>query len=142
MGHARAGDRLAHNLAQLACKFTCPSSSRLQQLASRRPPGARAHEHSSSWGCNHCVHCQRAAASGKRLVARLVLPGRLMAPLVIAVVGYTGGVGTCLLAAMERVGIKPFALVRSSTMQCGDGAAEPVDFVALGKRRIAAASEI
>lgn len=65
-----------------------------------------------------------------------------MAPLVIAVVGYTGGVGTCLLAAMERVGIKPFALVRSSTMQCGDGAAEPVDFVALGKRLIAAASEI
>lgn len=62
-------------------------------------------------------------------------------PMVIAVVGYTGGVGTCLLAAMERAGIKPFALVRSSTMQCGDGAAEPVDFVALGKQIVAEAGE-
>ncbi len=62
-------------------------------------------------------------------------------PLVVAVVGYTGGVGTCLLAAMERAGVKPFALVRSSTMQCGDGAAQPVDFGALGKQLIAAAGE-
>ena len=35
---------------------------------------------------------------------------------VVAILGYTGGVGTCLVAAMERIRLQPFALVRSSTM--------------------------
>lgn len=65
-----------------------------------------------------------------------------MPPLVVAVVGYTGGVGTCLLAAMERAGLKPWALVRSTTMQCGGAEAEPVDFAELGKRLLAAAAEV
>lgn len=33
--------------------------------------------------------------------------------LVVAVVGYTGGVGTCLLTAMKKIDLKPFALVRT-----------------------------
>lgn len=54
---------------------------------------------------------------------------------VIAVIGYTGGVGTCLLKAMDKIGLKPFCLVRSSTMtfvgsssSAGDDAVEvPID---------------
>eukprot|EP00339_Tiarina_fusa_P002240 CAMPEP_0117004424 /NCGR_PEP_ID=MMETSP0472-20121206/5404_1 /TAXON_ID=693140 ORGANISM="Tiarina fusus, Strain LIS" /NCGR_SAMPLE_ID=MMETSP0472 /ASSEMBLY_ACC=CAM_ASM_000603 /LENGTH=295 /DNA_ID=CAMNT_0004705379 /DNA_START=5 /DNA_END=890 /DNA_ORIENTATION=- len=57
-----------------------------------------------------------------------------MAPPVVAVVGYTGGVGTCLLSAMQKIGLKPFALVRSTTMKIGDDEAVPVDFAALGER--------
>ena len=34
----------------------------------------------------------------------------------VAVIGYTGGVGTCLLSAMERINLQPYALARSSTM--------------------------
>lgn len=57
---------------------------------------------------------------------------------VVAVLGYTGGVGTCLLAAMERISLKPFALVRSTTMSCGGGAPVPVDFAALAAQLLAA----
>ena len=41
--------------------------------------------------------------------------------LVVAVIGYTGGVGGCLLDAMKKIGISPYALVRSSTMKVGCG---------------------
>ena len=53
--------------------------------------------------------------------------------LVVAVIGYTGGVGSCLLAAMKRIGLLPHALVRSSTMKIGCGVSEevPVDYGAL-----------
>jgi homoserine dehydrogenase len=34
----------------------------------------------------------------------------------VAVIGYTGGVGTCLLSAMDRINLQPYALARSSTM--------------------------
>ena len=40
-------------------------------------------------------------------------------PLIVAVIGYTGGVGKCLLAAMDKIGLKPFALVRSTSMRIG-----------------------
>jgi len=40
--------------------------------------------------------------------------------LVVAVVGYTGGVGTCLLKAMKKIDLKPYALVRSKTMKLGE----------------------
>jgi len=39
--------------------------------------------------------------------------------LVVAVIGYTGGVGSCLLDAMKKIGVVPHALVRSSTMTLG-----------------------
>lgn len=54
--------------------------------------------------------------------------------LVVAVIGYTGGVGSCLLTAMKKVGLPPYALVRSSTMKVGyDSSSEvPVDYGALG----------
>jgi len=39
--------------------------------------------------------------------------------LVVAVIGYTGGVGRCLLSAMKKIGLQPYALVRSSTMKLG-----------------------
>mmetsp|Transcript_15016 Transcript_15016/g.14910 ORF Transcript_15016/g.14910 Transcript_15016/m.14910 type:complete len:344 (-) Transcript_15016:470-1501(-) len=39
--------------------------------------------------------------------------------LVVAVIGYTGGVGRCLLGAMKKIGVLPSALVRSSTMKLG-----------------------
>jgi aspartokinase/homoserine dehydrogenase 1 len=53
--------------------------------------------------------------------------------LVVAVIGYTGGVGTCLLAAMNKIGLQPFALVRSSTMKVGTDQEEvPTDYQALG----------
>ena len=68
-----------------------------------------------------------------------------MAPLLVAVVGYTGGVGTALLAAMERIQLAPFALVRSSTMQFpgADGTCEEVaaDFAELARRLLEAAAQ-
>jgi homoserine dehydrogenase len=62
-------------------------------------------------------------------------------PAIVAVIGYTGGVGGCLLSAMDRIGLKPFALVRSSTMQIDGSDDMPVDFTELGKRLLAAASK-
>ena len=58
----------------------------------------------------------------------------IMAKPVVAVVGYTGGVGTCLLKAMDKIGLKPFALVRSTTMQIAGEEAVPVNFSVLGER--------
>jgi bifunctional aspartokinase / homoserine dehydrogenase 1 len=46
--------------------------------------------------------------------------------LVVAVIGYTGGVGTCLLQAMNKIGLEPFALVRSKTMTLGGQEEEEV----------------
>lgn len=54
--------------------------------------------------------------------------------LVVAVVGYTGGVGTCLLKAMEKIHLKAFALVRSSTMTIDGSSEEPVDYKALAAK--------
>jgi len=58
--------------------------------------------------------------------------------LVVAVIGYTGGVGSCLLTAMKKIGVSPYALVRSSTMKIGCDNANateaeevPVDYAAL-----------
>lgn len=53
--------------------------------------------------------------------------------LVVAVIGYTGGVGSCLLTAMKKIGLPPHALVRSSTMKIGSESTEeiPVDYSAL-----------
>lgn len=48
--------------------------------------------------------------------------------LIVAVVGYTGGVGSCLLTAMEKIGLSPHALVRSSTMKIGGAEEIPVDY--------------
>lgn len=62
-------------------------------------------------------------------------------PLVVAVVGYTGGVGTCLLTAMEKIGLEPYALVRSKTMKIDGGAEVPVDFDSLGKSLLEAAEK-
>ena len=64
-------------------------------------------------------------------------------PLLVAVVGFTGGVGNALLAAMARIDLAPFALVNSRTMQfpaaedCADPV--PVDFAELVARLLAAA---
>lgn len=41
-------------------------------------------------------------------------------PLIVAVVGYTGGVGTCLIQSMKTIGLTPYSLVRSSTMSFVD----------------------
>lgn len=62
-------------------------------------------------------------------------------PAIVAVIGYTGGVGGCLLQAMSRIGLKPFALVRSSTMKIDGSDDMPVDFTELGKRLLAAATK-
>jgi len=73
-----------------------------------------------------------------------------MAPAVlVVVVGYTGGVGTALLAAMQKINLPPFALVRSNSMQIVGGmpadgctaAPVPVDFEELSKRLLHAAGE-
>lgn len=50
--------------------------------------------------------------------------------LIVAVIGYTGGVGSCLLTAMKKIDLLPHALVRSSTMKIGCGTSEeiPVDY--------------
>jgi homoserine dehydrogenase len=61
-------------------------------------------------------------------------------PLIVAVIGYTGGVGTCLLTAMDKINLQPFAFVRSSTMKIGGGSEVPVDFVELGKQLLEAAA--
>lgn len=57
---------------------------------------------------------------------------------IVAVVGYTGGVGQCLLTAMKKIDLKPFALVRSKTMKLGDEDDISVDFTLLSERLIAA----
>jgi aspartokinase/homoserine dehydrogenase 1 len=60
--------------------------------------------------------------------------------LVVAVIGYTGGVGTCLLKAMNKVNLPPYALVRSTTMKFPGGGVDddlPVDYTALGERLLA-----
>lgn len=58
--------------------------------------------------------------------------------LTIAVIGYTGGVGTCLLKAMEAIQLTPFALVRSSTMKfSGQQDDIPVDYKLLGEKLLA-----
>jgi len=65
-----------------------------------------------------------------------------MSQLVVAVVGYTGGVGTCLLNAMKKINLKPYALVRSKTMTVGeDGQEIPVDFGALASRLLDASKD-
>ncbi len=67
-----------------------------------------------------------------------------MAPpkeLIVAVIGYTGGVGTCLLKAMDKMQLTPFALVRSSTMRfAGDEVEVLVDYQALGEKLLAQSS--
>uniref|UniRef100_A0A7S3P2V7 Homoserine dehydrogenase n=1 Tax=Amphora coffeiformis TaxID=265554 RepID=A0A7S3P2V7_9STRA len=64
--------------------------------------------------------------------------------LIVAVIGYTGGVGTCLLKAMDKIQLQPFALVRSSTMKVGTSATEeqPVDYKLLGEKLVAQAKSI
>eukprot|EP00545_Synedropsis_sp_CCMP1620_P011602 CAMPEP_0119003456 /NCGR_PEP_ID=MMETSP1176-20130426/571_1 /TAXON_ID=265551 /ORGANISM="Synedropsis recta cf, Strain CCMP1620" /LENGTH=358 /DNA_ID=CAMNT_0006955061 /DNA_START=53 /DNA_END=1129 /DNA_ORIENTATION=+ len=67
--------------------------------------------------------------------------------LVVAVVGYTGGVGTCLLSAMKKINLKPFALVRSKTMTMIDddsttGVEQTTDYKVLGDRLVEQASKI
>eukprot|EP00934_Nitzschia_sp_Nitz4_P009204 Nitzschia sp. Nitz4//scaffold85_size83877//36060//37067//NITZ4_005226-RA/size83877-processed-gene-0.140-mRNA-1//-1//CDS//3329559128//9194//frame0 len=57
--------------------------------------------------------------------------------LTVAVIGYTGGVGSCLLKAMEKIQLKPFALVRSKTMTIGASEEIPVDFKVLGEKLLA-----
>jgi homoserine dehydrogenase len=60
---------------------------------------------------------------------------------VVAVLGYSGGVGTCLIEAMKRMGIEPYALVRSSTMDIGGAGPVPVDYKALGEALLAQAEK-
>mmetsp|Transcript_20087 Transcript_20087/g.29809 ORF Transcript_20087/g.29809 Transcript_20087/m.29809 type:complete len:338 (+) Transcript_20087:60-1073(+) len=60
--------------------------------------------------------------------------------LVVAVVGYTGGVGSCLLSAMKKIDLKPYALVRSSTMKIGESDEEPIDFKVLSQRLLEAST--
>jgi len=62
-------------------------------------------------------------------------------PAIVAVIGYTGGVGTCLLNAMKKINLKPYALVRSSTMQLDDGKDVPVNFRELGEKLLNTASK-
>lgn len=65
----------------------------------------------------------------------------MTSPLLVAVIGYTGGVGTCLLSAMKKIGLQPYALVRSSSMKFLDLTNQseksykevPVDYTHLGK---------
>lgn len=59
---------------------------------------------------------------------------------IVAVIGYTGGVGTCLLNAMKQINLKPYALVRSSTMKINDND-ESVNFNELGTKLLDAVSK-
>eukprot|EP00980_Cylindrotheca_fusiformis_P000675 scaffold167_cov110-Cylindrotheca_fusiformis.AAC.3 len=68
--------------------------------------------------------------------------------LVVAVVGYTGGVGTCLLSAMKKIDLKPYALVRSKTMKIGNVDSNnnneedvSVDYELLGEKLLAKAKK-
>ncbi len=63
-----------------------------------------------------------------------------MSKLVVAVIGYTGGVGSCLIKAMGKIDLTPFALVRSTTMTCDGGAPEPTDYDLLADKLLAAAA--
>ena len=65
-------------------------------------------------------------------------------PVLVVVVGYTGGVGSALLAAMNKISLAPFALVRSTTMQFGAPGTcsepQPVDFDVLVSRLLGEAA--
>jgi homoserine dehydrogenase len=64
--------------------------------------------------------------------------------LAVAVIGYTGGVGSCLVSAMNKIHLVPVALVRSSTMTFGGTTTTttttheeevlPTDYQLLGQR--------
>jgi len=60
---------------------------------------------------------------------------------IVAVIGYTGGVGTCLLNAMKQTNLKPYALVRSSTMKINDDNVVPVNLNELGTKLLDAVSK-
>lgn len=60
--------------------------------------------------------------------------------LVVAIVGYSGGVGTCLLKAMEKIQLTPFALVRSTTMKILD-TESPTDYQSLATQLLAQAKQ-
>ena len=60
---------------------------------------------------------------------------------IVAVIGYTGGVGTCLLNAMKQMNLKPDALVRSSKMKINDDDVVPVNLNELGIKLLDAASK-
>lgn len=47
--------------------------------------------------------------------------------LVVAVIGYSGGVGKCLISAMNKTGLKPYALVRSTSMRIGYDSSDASD---------------
>lgn len=64
---------------------------------------------------------------------------KALPPLFVAVIGYTGGVGTCLLSAMDKINLQPYALVRSSTMKINGGEEVPVDFSQLSSALLTAA---
>lgn len=70
---------------------------------------------------------------------QLAKASKSLPPLFVAVVGYTGGVGTCLLSAMDKISLRPYALVRSSTMKIDGGDEVPVDFSELGNILLQAA---
>ncbi|CAB9529877.1 aspartokinase/homoserine dehydrogenase 2, chloroplastic [Seminavis robusta] len=60
--------------------------------------------------------------------------------LAVAVIGYTGGVGTCLLQAMEKIQLEPYALVRSSTMKIA-GSESATDYGAMSDQLVAHATK-
>jgi bifunctional aspartokinase / homoserine dehydrogenase 1 len=60
--------------------------------------------------------------------------------LIVAVIGYTGGVGTCLLKAMRKIHLEPFALVRSTTMTILGHEACPTDYASLSDQLLVAAA--
>jgi homoserine dehydrogenase len=64
---------------------------------------------------------------------------KALPPLLVAVIGYTGGVGTCLLSAMEKINLQPYALVRSSTMKIDGGEEVPINLSELGNVLLQAA---
>lgn len=72
------------------------------------------------------------------VVCNLIETSPMVQQPIVAVLGYTGGVGKCLLAAMERISLKPFALVRSTHMKISDGDPVPVDYSELATRLLAA----
>eukprot|EP00746_Dinoflagellata_sp_MGD_P161389 gnl/MRDRNA2_/MRDRNA2_88508_c0_seq1.p1 gnl/MRDRNA2_/MRDRNA2_88508_c0~~gnl/MRDRNA2_/MRDRNA2_88508_c0_seq1.p1 ORF type:complete len:478 (-),score=124.56 gnl/MRDRNA2_/MRDRNA2_88508_c0_seq1:125-1558(-) len=60
---------------------------------------------------------------------------------VVAVVGFSGGVGTCLIAAMERIGLKPFAKISSKGMELEGEDKKDLDWDYVNSKLLAAAKE-
>lgn len=129
-----------------AMKVPAMSSSNAQRMSHRSPSAVfPTTKTDANWGhgqvqtqamhARHAVTAGTPAARGQPIVKATAPAG---AP-VVAVVGFSGGVGTCLIAAMERIGLPVFAKVSSKGMELEGEDKKDLDWDYLNGKLLAAA---